>query len=84
MAELTDQQKEAMEQLQGAVAEFEQCKDVRDRLAEQIVAALRAGVKPSDVDKVVPYDRNHIRRIAKAAGVPPLRQPTVRPRGTGT
>lgn len=70
----------AEERLRAAVAEWERCVDVRDQLHQAIVTALRAGVRPRDVAAIAPYDRNHIRRIADAAGVPPLKEPTVRPR----
>lgn len=34
--------------------------------------------RPGEVSDHTPYDRNHIRRLASAAGVPPLRERTVR------
>lgn len=79
-----DEAERAMEELREAVAEYERCNDVRERLAAKIVVALRAGNKPSKVSDAVPYDRNHVRRIAKAAGLPPLREPTVQPRDRDT
>jgi hypothetical protein len=74
----------AMAELRAAVAEFDRCQDVRDRLHQAIASALRAGNRPRDVTKEVPYDRNHVRRIADAAGVPALREPTVKPRDRDT
>lgn len=51
----------------------------RDALHAAIVKHLmERTVRPVDVEKHTPYDRNHIRRIAQAAGVPPLRERTVR------
>lgn len=55
----------------------EQLKEAREALGEAIADALRAGVRPTDLEREVPYKREHIRRIARAAGVPPLREPTV-------
>lgn len=69
-----------MTRLRAAAAAVRNHEDEKKALAEAIVEALRAGWRPSEVDAEVPYDRNHIRRIAKAAGVPALREPTVRPR----
>lgn len=43
-----------------------------------IVKALRAGAGPSAIEKVSRYDRQHIDRIRRAAGIPSKRQPTVR------
>ena len=81
LSPMTDDQKAAsMTRLRAAAARVRQHEAERQGLAEAIVAALRAGWRPSEVDAEVPYDRNHIRRIAKAAGVPPLREPTVAPR----
>lgn len=51
----------------------------RDALHSAIVTHLMdRTVRPGEVEKHTPYDRNHIRRIANAAGVPPLRERTVR------
>jgi hypothetical protein len=52
-------------------------KAARDELAEAIAAALLAGVRPTDLEPEVPYNREHIRRIARAHDVPPLREATV-------
>lgn len=50
----------------------------RDALHSAIVKHLmERAVRPVEVEKHTPYDRNHIRRIASAAGVPPLRERTV-------
>ncbi|WP_412079010.1 hypothetical protein ACLF6K_37335 [Streptomyces xanthophaeus] len=51
----------------------------RDALQEAIVRHLsERNAAPGKVSEHSPYDRNHIRRIAQAAGVPPLRTRTVR------
>ncbi|MFF5473365.1 hypothetical protein [Streptomyces achromogenes] len=51
----------------------------REALRKAIVKHLMArNLPPGEVADHSPYDRNHIRRIAKAAGVPPLRERTVR------
>jgi hypothetical protein len=70
----------ALTRLRAASARVKQHDQERDDLAAAIVDALKAGVRPRDIAEIAPYDRNHIRRIAKAAGVPPLREPTVQPR----
>lgn len=49
----------------------------RDELGDAIAAALLAGVRPTQLEREVPYNREHIRRIARAHDVPPLREPTV-------
>lgn len=75
-----DAKADTMTRLRAAAARVREHEAERTTLADAIVAALRAGWRPSEVDAEVPYDRNHVRRIAKAAGVPPLREPTVQPR----
>lgn len=55
-----------------------QMEEVRTKLNEGIVKVLMArALGPSDVTRIVPYERQHVGRVAKAAGVPPLREPTV-------
>jgi hypothetical protein len=49
----------------------------RDELGQAIAAALIAGVRPTDLEPEVPYNREHIRRLARAHGAPPLRESTV-------
>lgn len=78
---MTDRKAKAMSRLEAAAARVANHEAEREELAKAIVEALLAGARPSEVDAKVPYDRNHIRRIAKAAGVPPLRESTVLPRG---
>ncbi len=48
----------------------------RAELAREIAEAIRNGVRPVDLEDEVPYKREHIRRIARAQGLPPLRPPT--------
>ncbi|MGW0904986.1 hypothetical protein [Streptomyces sp. NPDC002853] len=51
----------------------------RDALHSAIVKHLmERNARPGQVADHSPYDRNHIRRIANEAGVPPLRERTVR------
>ncbi|MET9521491.1 hypothetical protein [Streptomyces coeruleorubidus] len=51
----------------------------RDALHDAIVKHLsERNARPGEVSEHTPYDRNHIRRIANAAGVKPLRERTVR------
>jgi hypothetical protein len=50
----------------------------RDELSSGIVSVLKARtLGPSEVTRLVPFERQHVGRIAKAGGVPPLREPTV-------
>lgn len=52
--------------------------DWRRRTAEAVVKILMAKtLKPGEVAAEVGYDRNTIGRIARAGGVPPLREATV-------
>jgi hypothetical protein len=44
-------------------------KEIRDELGETIVEALRAGMKPSEVERRTPYQREHVRRIARQHGI---------------
>lgn len=73
-----DARERALTRLRAAAARVRQHESEREELAAAIVEALTTGgLRPNEVDKEVPYDRNHVRRIAKAAGVPPLKEPTV-------
>ncbi|MER5350613.1 hypothetical protein ABT093_09805 [Kitasatospora sp. NPDC002551] len=52
--------------------------EARKALNDGIVDVLMARtLGPSEVARIVPYERQHVGRIAKAGGVPPLREPTV-------
>jgi hypothetical protein len=73
----------ALEELDELSAAYEAAKkpfdEARDALHAAIIKHLmERNARPSVVTKHTPYDRNHIRRIANAAGVPPLRERTVR------
>ncbi|MGW8846586.1 hypothetical protein ACWGNE_02285 [Streptomyces xiamenensis] len=83
---MTDQEREkeaaALAELDELTSKFvaaEQARDeARDALHEAIVRHLRErNARPGQVAEHSPYDRNHVGRIAKAAGVPPLRARTV-------
>lgn len=56
----------------------EQLETARQTLNEGIVDVLKARtLGPSEVTRLVPYERQHVGRISKAAGIPPLRERTV-------
>ncbi|WP_329390224.1 hypothetical protein [Streptomyces sp. NBC_01716] len=56
----------------------EQLEVARTALNEGIVDILKARtLGPSEVTRLVPYERQHVGRISKAAGIPPLRERTV-------
>lgn len=76
-----DPRAKSLARLRKAAAAVRKHEAEREELAAAIVEALTAGgFRPSEVDAEVPYDRNHVRRIAKAAGVPARRESTVLPR----
>jgi hypothetical protein len=52
-------------------------KDARAYLANEIVTALKAGVRPVALKEATPYSQDYLRKIAREAGVEPLRPPTV-------
>ncbi len=73
----------AQKELDKLTAAYEAAKkpfeEARDALHDAIVRHLKErNLRPSEVTDHTPYDRNHIRRVASAAGVPPLRERTVR------
>ncbi|MFE9735445.1 hypothetical protein ACFYO9_33880 [Streptomyces sp. NPDC005863] len=56
----------------------EELEAARAALNEGIVDVLKARtLGPSEVTRHVPYERQHVGRISKAAGIPPLRERTV-------
>jgi hypothetical protein len=56
----------------------EQLETARTALNEGIVDVLKTRtLGPSEVTRLVPYERQHVGRISKAAGIPPLRERTV-------
>lgn len=68
-----------LDELSAAYTEAEgQFEEARQALNKAIVDVLKARVLgPSEVTRHVPYERQHVGRIAKAAGIPPLRERTV-------
>ncbi|MEU6340274.1 hypothetical protein ABZ883_04895 [Streptomyces sp. NPDC046977] len=82
MAATQAQQETARERLALLSADYVEA----EKALETARAALNAGIVdvltertlgPSEVTRLVPYERQHVGRIAKAAGVPPLRDRTV-------
>lgn len=68
LGRLSEQYASAESQLEKARAELSQA------IADVLMAR---ALGPSEVTRLVPFERQHVGRIAKAAGVPPLRAPTV-------
>lgn len=67
---MTDDAKDAaMARLRRAAARVRKHEDERKELAEAIVEARRIGWRPVEVEREVPYDRNHVGRIVKAARI---------------
>lgn len=77
MAPLTPDQTEALAQLDEATERYRAAErafvEARERLHDRIVRALTAGVGTSEVGRHSPYDRNHVNRIRRDAGIPPKR-----------
>lgn len=72
----------ARDQLTKLTARYEkaeaQLEQIRKEVSDEIAAILMARtLGPSEVTRLSPFERQHVGRIAKAAGVPPLREPTV-------
>ena len=75
-------QQAARDRLSALGAEYtaaeERFEAARTALNEGIIEVLKARtLGPSEVARHVPYERNHVGRVAKAGGVPPLREATV-------
>jgi hypothetical protein len=73
----------ALRELDELTSAYEAAKkpfdEARDALHAAVIKHLmERNARPGEVSDHTPYDRNHIRRIANAAGVPPLRERTVR------
>lgn len=72
---------QAFAELRAASEAFEEGREEqerrRERLADAIVEALKAGGGPSEIERVAPYDRQHIDRIRRKAGIPAKRVATV-------
>jgi len=71
--------RDRLAELSAAYAVAEKALDAaREALSEEIVDILKARtLGPSEVTRIVPFERQHVGRIAKAGGVPPLREATV-------
>jgi DNA invertase Pin-like site-specific DNA recombinase len=52
-------------------------KNATEAFDQAVVAALNAGLKPTEVAKATDYSYETIRRIARANHIEPLREPTV-------
>lgn len=75
--------KAALDDLGELSAQFleaqEQFEKAREALHEAIARHLGdQNARPGEIVEHTPYDRNHVGRIARAAGVTPLREATVR------
>ena len=73
----------ALEELDDLTATFKATEADHERARDALHAAIvkhlmERNAPPGKVAEHSPYDRNHVGRIAKAAGVPPLRERTVR------
>lgn len=81
MTDDKDPKVKALTELRAAAADFTEGRDEqerrRERLAAAIVTALKAELGPSAIEREVPYDRQHVDRIRRAAGLPAKRAPTV-------
>lgn len=86
MTEETDPTVDALVELREAAQSFTEGRAEqerrRERLAAAIVKALQADIGPSAVEREVPYDRQHVDRIRRAAGIPAKRRATVQRRIT--
>lgn len=71
--------RERLAKLTGRYEKAEnQLEEVRKEVTDEIAATLMARILgPSEVTRLSPFERQHVGRIAKAAGVPPLREATV-------
>ncbi|HWB36859.1 MAG TPA: hypothetical protein VHA75_12615 [Rugosimonospora sp.] len=81
MTEEQDPKVEALAELRAASDDFTAGRDEqerrRERLAAAIVSALRAGIGPAAIEREAPYDRQHIDRIRRGAGIPAKRPRTI-------
>lgn len=82
MTQEKDPKMEALDAVARASERHTQAIDAEEAAREAhhaaVLAALRAGVGPSAIERVSRYDRQHIDRIRRAAGLPPTRRATVR------
>ncbi|MEC4016043.1 hypothetical protein [Streptomyces sp. H27-D2] len=80
-----DAQATALAEIAQLTAAFEEQQaaldKARDALHTGIVKHLmERNAPPGLIADASPYDRNHVRRLGVAAGVPPLRDPKPKPR----
>lgn len=84
---MTDEEKAreqaALTRLDKLTTKFRVTHEAHEKAREELRVAIveilmERQAAPGKVAEHSPYDRNHIRRIADAAGVPPLRTRTVR------
>ncbi|WP_435109414.1 hypothetical protein [Nocardiopsis synnemataformans] len=77
MASLTPDQTEALAELDAATERYRAAErayvEAREHVHGKIVRALQAGIGTSEVGRHAPYDRNHVNRIRKDAGIPSKR-----------
>jgi hypothetical protein len=75
----TDEQQRVIRLLDEATTDYRETEELLDAkratLHDAIAAALRAEVGPSEVTRHSPYDRQHVSRIAREAGIPPKPRP---------
>lgn len=74
---------EARAEITKATAKFKRAERAREQaredLKEVLVRCLTERIlPPGEVAKLSPYDRVHVNRLAREAGVPPARKRTVR------
>ncbi len=64
--------------LDDATAEYERTEqlhaDARQAAVSAVVAALRAGARPTDVTQRSPFSPAHVRNIAREHGIEPARK----------
>lgn len=73
----------ALEEIAKLAADFQEAERIADEKRDVLHKAiarhlLERNAPPGKIAKSADYDRNHVGRIAKAANVPLLRDPTVR------
>ena len=78
----TDPQQRARDRLTEKTRRYREAEaamaEARKDVTEEIVDILKARtLGPSEVTRLSPFERQHIVRLSKAAGIPPLRKGTV-------
>lgn len=74
----------ALAELDGLTAAYREAEAALGRARAAIQAAIvrhlrERNAPPGEIAEHSPYDRNYVRQLGDAAGVPPLRTPTVKP-----